>query len=133
MVRGALKGCYARKPDEAWIVVNEDTFAGLQPSDCGFSSWQELAAACEDAQWQCYQKALQWTAFPEIVNGCIRQTDSVDAAVLNAQIASACDGLGFDKGKGGSYSCRKYVTDRMALAEEYTVGAKCLAHKDKVF
>ena len=82
---------------------------GVTPTDCGFDSWEQLAAACEAAQWQMYGPALKWAVFPEIVDGFIRQGDSVDNTELTANIDNACEDLGYKSDQAGTTSVRKYV------------------------
>ena len=133
--RGALAGCYTRKPEHVWQLVNSKEFVGISPEECGFAigDWLALATARREKFWQMYDKVLQeeWPLFPYVDEaGRILQKNSISTTDLNGVLSTARTDLCMHSGRAGATSCRKYVADRLSIVGESIAAAKCLAHRD---
>ena len=130
MLRGALLGCHARRPEAVARLVESPDFTGLTPEDAGFKDWYEMAHTCAELHWAKWQGAEEWALIPNVCvdTGVIQQRTSYPAAKLSKAVAEIGHDLGYPPSEWGWWSIRKKVCNDIVSAGDDEIAGRELGH-----
>eukprot|EP00929_Paragymnodinium_shiwhaense_P054147 TRINITY_DN27139_c0_g1_i2.p1 TRINITY_DN27139_c0_g1~~TRINITY_DN27139_c0_g1_i2.p1 ORF type:complete len:800 (+),score=84.26 TRINITY_DN27139_c0_g1_i2:106-2505(+) len=129
--RGAFEGCYTNNEEELWRRVNEPSFTGLTPEDCGFEHWSGVAESCASKKWALYAPAQkEWALFAALTaDGAFHQRESARSERLARAVQHLGLDAGFDAKRFGLWSIRKMVCENLVRAGRDEQASRVLQHK----